>query len=411
MIKPDRYPSYERLLRVAPIPDDVQKLLQPSLDLSIPSFIRMRGPCTTADPTVLSRPGLFSQSPSSISTSDLRMLLSQPVPSLDALERFVAKDGPFLSALAAHNASFNLAVRGFGDTLVDLRLPLWTITYWYRVRLELVPATRWTKGRDWLRSIEQRCSTAVQGLSALDSFTWGYELPRELGEDPLSLTRFLGHIWLSDENMDQMSRLLERELVAHSIPVSLMYCGTFLGLLNRVYRRPQTRETYMTERSVDHLHQMGYALCSDPPKDIAISVPVRVGMGAVELPKGENMPANHWVTVIITVKDGSPRILYGDPMQLEAPLELLEMLRWWLKHYYNKDFAESILPCTKQSYGFSCGILSTNAKQNYYFPQTHPLLDPQDIDEPRIKAFVDVVKAAQTLVRSRQIVLEVMSFY
>ncbi|KAF8803038.1 hypothetical protein BYT27DRAFT_7022400, partial [Phlegmacium glaucopus] len=74
---------------------------------------------------------------------------------------------------------------------------------------------------------------------------------------------------------------------------------------------------------------------------------------------------NHWCALII---NGSGQTIhYGDPMGYLLPLELLEVLDWWIGLSFAAPFLKDDLPTGNQINTFSCSIHTTNALSHYFF--------------------------------------------
>lgn len=323
-----------------------------------------------------------------------RMLSSQPLPSISDLEIHV-RDVVF-PAHKRGEVSFLLPIEQNGRTN-HLCVPLYGFSYWCLVHHIVLFKDVWQPALRWLQSRARNNPLAALALETINTLSWRPNLPGNMG-DTVSLARYLGTEWLSWDNMDQCIMVLERDILASKdLHVAAMFTGANMKVRD-MYRHEQPRHAYPAVKNVEHIDNLGNALRNNTLQSLYMTIPTRVAGGTVTLPEDKKgRHANHWVAVVITIQP-QPKILYADPMGFPAPLELLEILRWWLKHYQEDEFELSQLLCTKQDDGYSCGILSVNAIRHHFFPDAHPLLDPTDTERPRLEAFMDAIKHAQVIV-------------
>lgn len=102
------------------------------------------------------------------------------------------------------------------------------------------------------------------------------------------------------------------------------------------------------------------------------AVGVMIGGDDVQLPRGEEVRANHWCAVVINMDQLT--IQYCDPMGNAPPAELLKIIHWWLHLSFSGTiFFLHNLPITQQNDTVSCAILTSNVLSHHFIP-TIPLM-------------------------------------
>lgn len=213
----------DQLVKHLPLAATAEKLL-PANDLSVASLQKFPVPSVTSPSGLLQRDDLFQKTSSYLQNDETstRLVLSLPCPSLESLRDLAPK------ALLAHQdgyISFIYKMQHKQST-VDLKLPLWVFTYWYTIRCIMEIRDCWAGGLRWLEA-RMTNADAARAHSALETFPWGFALPRALGAEATSLVRFLGHRWLNEANVDQLLQVFKSELLSSAAatqpPIILNY--------------------------------------------------------------------------------------------------------------------------------------------------------------------------------------------
>ena len=86
----------------------------------------------------------------------------------------------------------------------------------------------------------------------------------------------------------------------------------------------------------------------------------------------------HWISYVVDLATST--IFHGDSLGLPMPLDLCNALQWWL-HDLQKRMRKPttspsfrLISITRQTDGFSCGILATNSLFHYIIPSRFPLI-------------------------------------
>lgn len=390
--------ALNKLQDIFPIPHNIRPVILPAPTLSIISLLNFRVPSATAPTELLDRPDIFSGKASIITSSaHARMLLSLRIPALYQLEKVYQR---VIQAGNGGQNSFLFPIEkedeDGGRVVTDFHLPFWVFTYWVEARLVLGAKRQWQRVVDWLQS-HLSYPTAVEGFTLLRTLTWGQVLPIDMGPggSPLSLTRFAHDTWLSEDNMDQLARVLEADFQASSILNTDILPFNALHKIMTIYRSEVDRAAYSSLRKIPHVTTPGNAIASGSLRTLCISVPIRIGAHGVSLAEdSDERRANHWAATVIQTDPAA--FWYADPMGYAPPSELIDVLTWWLAHYHNGPFPLRSMACTHQPVNdtSSCGLLSANALRHFCYSGT-PLLDPKAPQEARISALVAVMKLIQ----------------
>lgn len=254
----DRNPILNALQTAVPIPQNIRLMLLPALTLSVVSLLNFIFPSITSPTSTLERVDLFSHEPGIITASyQARTVLSLHIPSLTQLNSLCER------VVEAHHKGYNSFIFPSKRTGIDgaeestdLHLPLWVFTYWVEARLILPSKDKWQKITEWLSS-KHDSPRAKEALSILQTLTWGQLLPNDMGDygDPVSLVRFGLHTWLSEENMDQIARVLQADLTSPSNTISdttILPYGALHKMVN-IYRDANIRETSASARYLTSL--------------------------------------------------------------------------------------------------------------------------------------------------------------
>jgi Ulp1 protease family, C-terminal catalytic domain len=145
----------------------------------------------------------------------------------------------------------------------------------------------------------------------------------------------------------------------------------------------------MDTPNITHIKSAGDVLVNSPSTKLAMIVFVQVLQnGTTTLPIESE--GDHWVSVIIDAETNT--LMYGNPLHYPPPPELVNMLRWWLKHYLNEEFTLTDLPCAQQQDGYSCGVLAVNGLAHHFFPESIPLIAPDACDAGRVNAWARIIR-------------------
>jgi hypothetical protein len=181
------------------------------------------------------------------------------------------------------------------------------------------------------------------------------------------VTAYLSDDWLSDEHMHQFTELLERRLLSdarHAGETSIMgpWFSTHLSQFDDSPNHP-------------YLERIGQDLASGRRKRI---VSMRI------------VSANHWIAFIIDSCTAS--IAVGDPFKKSHPSFISAASRWVERHMKH-TYQQTVLPCTMQEDGFSCGVLVMNAIEHYLDPEHYPLVNntPHALAASRMRRAIDVI--------------------
>lgn len=270
----------------------------------------------------------------------------------------------------------------------DKRLPLWVIPYWTEVSsLRKTWRTPWIVAEDYLSTRQQRWkgknATASHRIidevyDALSTLPWAGKLKGFSNDDPIyTLSTYATHHWLSDAHEDQMLDLLRTEIKFDSTRRSVIIENLeFSNMLDKAYDERGTN--YETSRRFEHLRQLGISLGSGTYKQLAYLM---------------NVNNNHWVAAVLDFDES--RILYGDSLGSKPRDRLRAVLSWWTHLHTGRDFAWEKLDITIQQDGFSCGLLSWNALVHWVFPNKHPLIKAEDVDNGRLQVLLRVIQRHQ----------------
>lgn len=183
--------------------------------------------------------------------------------------------------------------------------------------------------------------------------------------------------WFTDEHEDQMLDLLRREMMESGISSSADIENTQWPVkLRQAY---EDQERYGTGTNYGWLHATGEMLAGGTRDEI--------GMIA-------NINRNHWVAVCLDFKNH--QILYGDSLRDTPNQELVHALKWWTHLHTGHIFMIEDLPISRQTDGYSCGLLAWNALTVYFLRNKNlPLMDPKNVDDERLKVLLRIIERHQ----------------
>jgi hypothetical protein len=256
-----------------------------------------------------------------------------------------------------------------------LFLPLWTLQVWVELHLTVAPAHDfWQKGIHWLKrdilgSFQDQIHSVYHSLSTL---SWSGNilsaLPGKTSFPKQLLASYLSRDWLTDEHVDQMTFLAEKEVndvqvLSHpSHQLEIHFLDTIITRkLRQAYQLEIDGKENYDPFGTTFLPFFGRTLSMDSQ------------LGGIF-----HVNDNHWIAIIIDIP--AHDLLYGDPVGSAPNPDLVNALRWFLsKHipfFPLDELDDGPLPCAIQNLDFdwfNCGILSYNALIHYFLPD-QPLL-------------------------------------
>ncbi|KAF8878966.1 hypothetical protein BD779DRAFT_1474583 [Infundibulicybe gibba] len=337
---------------MAALPEYVYGTVLPKGKLSVRDLLTYPTPPTRGPPAPLP-PGteLFSRESSLINDmKTVRVLLSLPIPTTVQVNHLHEQA---LKAVEEGFLTFWYPVNTTGDIM---RLPFWVITCWQAMHDIIIAKQLFTTATNWLGS-----RVEVRAFSCLSNALWkGPGVPAKMGGGINSLVDYCSEKWLSSLHMDQMAVILEDRL-SEDTTVSIM-CVSFFEKLTQLHRHSKAEYT-STPPIKQFYHKIGDDLYNQVYTEIAMSISVVVKTNGPILPSTDCL-GNHWVTLIVDVENST--LLYADPLGVAPPVELVQIMQWWLGYYLGEDFLVKTLPCTIQIDSFSCSVLSANAMAHHY---------------------------------------------
>jgi hypothetical protein len=338
------------------IPEYVKGTILPPGNLSVLEIVSIATPPITNPPALLHIKELFSKIPSVIQDATAaRVLLGLCIPSTKDLQElktraYDAKRNGFIS--------FSYPVR----PMSTLQLPLWVLDFWEAAHQVINSKSIWNTAIQWIRSKEE-----LRALTLFEQLPWTGKLGQHMKIEDLAL--LCSEKWLSSDYMDLFSTVINDELRLSGNLSASVIPTNILEKIIQLYRYSQ--KSYPDEKSVAHIRRLGEALANRTYKQVAMSVSVRIEEGESKLPT-DILPGNHWATLIWDIERTS--LLYADSYQHPPPDELHNVLLWWLQHHREETFQWVNLPCSSQTDGFSCPILSANSIAHALLPTSFPLI-------------------------------------
>ena len=358
------------------IPEYVKGNILPANNLNILEIISFATPPVTNPPSLLCTEELFSRNTSMVQdVVAARILLGLHVPNLHDIEMLKVK---------THEAKQKGYISFIypASTAVTIQLPFWVLEYWEAIHQVISSKALWKTAVQWIRSKGE-----LRVLSHLEQLPWKDTLDlRRKNQSIEDIAILCSEKWLASKHMDLFGKVLEDQLHSEGITLASIMETSTLDKLVTMYRHEPT--IYTEKKSASHIRKLGEALANGIHTKIAMSVSVRVEEGRAVLPTDSN-PGNHWVTVILDVEMLS--ILYGDSYKLPPPVELCDILHWWLTHHRAKVFQWGDLPCSLQSDQFSCPIFSANAMAHALLPTLFPLMPEDGCISARMDMLIQIV--------------------
>ena len=250
--------------------------------------------------------------------------------------------------------------------------PLWMLQVWVELHLTVVPTRNsWQKSINWLQHKElalfqEKVNSVYHSLSTL-SWSSAREgllsaLPGKTTFPKSTLAKYLSRDWLTDEHVDQMIYLVEREVKEILPHQKIHFLDTVLiRKLRQAYQLEIDAKEKYNPFDTTFLHKFGQSLSSDS-----------------QLASIFHINGNHWIAVVINIL--TEEILYGDSVGSDPNLGVVNSIRWFISKHIpslpEDSLNDAILPCVKQDVKFdwfNCGIYSYNALLHYFLPN-NPLL-------------------------------------
>ena len=250
--------------------------------------------------------------------------------------------------------------------------PLWMLQVWVELHLTVVPTRNsWQKSINWLQRKElalfqEKVNSVYHSLSTL-SWSSAREgllsaLPGKTTFPESTLAKYLSRDWLTDEHVDQMIYLVEREVKEILPHQKIHFLDTVLiRKLRQAYQLEIDAKEKYNPFDTTFLHKFGQSLSSDS-----------------QLAGIFHINGNHWIAVVINIL--TEEILYGDSVGSDPNLGVVNSIRWFISKHIpslpEDSLNDAILPCVKQDVKFdwfNCGIYSYNALLHYFLPN-NPLL-------------------------------------
>ncbi|KAL1671215.1 hypothetical protein EV122DRAFT_256649 [Schizophyllum commune] len=371
---------YVELVEKAPIPELLLDSLIPDHGTPTQNIGAILVPPHGKEPVLLGRVSYSLEPPQPMSDPSMIMFmqgLPMPQPqNVNALaESIVAQSG-------AESLIYPVQLAP-SPTIQPPRLPLWTVTYWVEAYQLIFARTGWSNARKF---VEQ----AKIGTDIIDNLPWRIGLPHNLGEVSL-LQSFCGQDWLWTMHLDIMLTTLRLELNDPAIVV----CPTELvSKLGAIYRG--NRETYPALKDQQYVARLWQDDDDEPIRKLLMVVPVMLSESGARLTGPNGVDGNHYASLVVDVSTRTVR--YFDPMYVEPPADLRDIVSWWLAAHGMHDFTEVLASrgCTRQADWYSCGLLSMNALEHDVAPETYPLIEAAQCDRGRLVMLQRVLRVMNT---------------
>jgi hypothetical protein len=339
----------------------------PDKRLTILTFLAFELPAATPAAPGFVRRELFVSKlpPNSENFHEISSLRTPPANIVRSLEDLV-KNPSINSIQCPHEASAD-----------GKHFPISTVLYWARVIAIREIQTRWRHAVDRLQAKMDEDVDSVllkAAFQALSYVPWSGHVPLNNVVHIHHLSAFFTTEWLTDKHELLMLDLLKEDLQQEG-QYNILVENTAFSLLLKATNSDQ--QFYPTKKHYKWLRDKGEALKKGEYTHLATIV---------------NINEVHWVAVIIDTQNR--QILYGDPLRNTIPNDLKRVLDWWLGyHMENAHFPYQLLPVSKQSDSFSCGVLSYDALRSFLLKNKLELIDPIHVHNERIRIFLRLIKA------------------
>lgn len=268
-------------------------------------------------------------------------------------------------------------------------IPIWTISYWAVVHAIMAEQEQWKSAISWMNKHDREPTISRDTLRRIP---WQYFHPSTTGGGLSSELRlFCSTDWLSDSHMDKMLLVLQTKIVRKNIPAKALR-SDYSNILISTFRHHQ--DTYLTCKSTNFIRTVAEDMKAGNVASIYFVIGVQHGTGVpTKLPTGDGEAiCNHWVALVVDIK--AKEFRYGDPLQNQPPIELCEVMAWWISTIWTDSNKEpwkwTTLLCAEQTDGYSCSILAINCLTHHYIPTTS-ILEPNRWHIARLDAMSEIV--------------------
>ncbi|KAF9035683.1 hypothetical protein BDZ89DRAFT_946813 [Hymenopellis radicata] len=187
------------------------------------------------------------------------------------------------------------------------------------------------------------------------------------------LSSYLSTRWLTDEHEGQMLGLLEHDIIMSGQRRSVIIENTlFTEKLKASYA---ARDEYHTSSA--------YKWPKGRGEDMA-------GTGRNKLGTIAHTGGNHWIALVIDF--GASIVYFGDSLGGPLSDELWRCIDWWTHVHTDARFMLQAMPITKQTDGFSCGILGWNALCGFFLGWRLLSGTMRAVLDERMKVFLRIVQ-------------------
>ncbi|PPQ87016.1 hypothetical protein CVT24_002722, partial [Panaeolus cyanescens] len=250
-------------------------------------------------------------------TTHITALLSIPIPPLNILHRL--KSDAAQEWLDGSNSVAIAKNEGFHY------LPLWIISVWTQIILDVVPARElWTCAVTWLRREELNIfqDTVNNCLSSLASLSWYTNLSPLLSTQSShsfsksTLAQYMSRKWLTDAHVDQLMALIQNEIESR-LGTSQRICFLDTILIRKIIHLYNSREDG--------------SQVYDPADTSFISKFGQTLATAHRAAGIFHVRSNHWVAIVIDIQ--AQDLLYGDSTGAPPDKGTTSALRWFLAQH------------------------------------------------------------------------------
>ncbi|KAF8958078.1 hypothetical protein BDZ97DRAFT_1923979 [Flammula alnicola] len=346
------------------IPPEIAEIILPDSTLNVVDLSEFTIPPKTNPPDLPALPDtdLFSTQSNLVKSKDnIAFLQGLSMPSLIHIQQVQKRLTNYSSHLPTPNAlqSLNYPI----TPTQNLRLPLWVLDYWRQVYQIVEHQKRWSEAIKWLRNMK-----SMGAVNMLTEVPWMYRMPIEFGDSVTDLIPLCSEKWLGVAQLDLMVAGLNDKAQKARIH-ALVQPNHFNQKLIACYRHE--RDTYLEARSTTFIRKLAEQLVEGSVMLLGMAVAVCITSEGIMLPNHENI-SNHWCGLIIDIHKHTLR--YGDPLGHQPPVELIEIVRWWLHFSFPEPFSVETLSVTKQEDTYSCSILTINALAHGILPAVSLIL-------------------------------------
>jgi hypothetical protein len=271
--------------------------------------------------------------------------------------------------------------------------PVWVVTYWNKVILLHNTHRRWAWAQTFLQTWNTSWRWQCDGEPAhMDESTqlldevnnifnvlpWGGTIQGfEVAIPMVNLAWYATQDWLTGKHEDQMLDLLRQELMDNGMLLSIdIESIQFSTKLRYAYTCCNVYSN--SDKSFAWVHGQGEWFVGGTRNQLGMIV---------------NIDGNHWVAVILNFCKGI--IWFGDSLGNTIPPDLLAILKWWTHTHTGKCFDVVDLPITRQTNGYSCGLLAWNALVVFFLQGKYNLIHGNEVDDKRLRVLLRVFSRHQ----------------